>query len=255
VRSATDVRRGSLTGDFDLFLANLHEAAGTLQVGLGRTAGPIASRGSGSVLEITFRIKDDAPDGPAIINLLEGLPPTATQLNEGGLVLNPAPSNAAGDALDGRVTVQSAAVPAVLRVVLGDGSKQRSRVTRLTVLFNTVVHFQGNPVDVFRLLGPRGPVRLKVDLSLDESGTQTVARLTFLGRGTRRGALRDGSYILSIDGDQIGDQAGRAVDGDSDGVPGGDAVEAFFRRYGDRGDNGPRDIPIPGIDWEIRKET
>jgi hypothetical protein len=99
------VERGSLTGDFDLFALNLDVENGTLRAGLGRSAGPLAGRGGGSVMEITFRVREGAPTGPAILNLRQRIGHTLTQLNEGGLDLTPAPSDAAGDVLDGRITV------------------------------------------------------------------------------------------------------------------------------------------------------
>ncbi|HXG09846.1 MAG TPA: cohesin domain-containing protein [Gemmataceae bacterium] len=101
-----EVRRGSLTHDFDLFATNVDPAAGTIRAGLGRAAGPVSGRGSGSVLLIAFRIKARAPAGQAAINLRAGLGPTVTQLNDGTLDLNPDPSDQAGDALDGAILVR-----------------------------------------------------------------------------------------------------------------------------------------------------
>jgi hypothetical protein len=111
-------------------------------------------------------------------------------------------------------------VPTVQRVVV-DGSGRRGEVT---VTFSTVVRFQGNPSDAFALVDPRAPVRLRAQVALDEAGVQTVIRLTFAG-----GRLAEGPYTLTIDGDAIVDSSGQAVDGDGDGLPGGDAVETFFR--------------------------
>jgi hypothetical protein len=239
VLSEADIRPGTLTADFDLFQAHLDPAAGTIRVGLASLdVDGLQERGTGSVLEITFRIRADAPAGAAIVNLLHDLAPTTTQLNEGGLVLGPEPSNAAGDVLDGVITVQGAAVPTVQRVVIDDGSGQRSKVTHVTVTFSTVVHFQGNPADAFRLIGPHGRVRLRADVSLDEDGLRTVVRLTFRGVGVRHGSLADGRYTLTIDGDRIADMSGVAVDGDGDGRAGGDAVEEFFRLLGAQEGNG-----------------
>jgi autotransporter-associated beta strand protein len=99
------VRRGRLTRDFDLFAVNRDDAAGTIRVGLGRSAGPIGDRGAGSVLQVTFRVQRGALAGAAVINLRHGLGGTLTQLNEGGLLLNPAPSDEAGDPLDGAVII------------------------------------------------------------------------------------------------------------------------------------------------------
>jgi hypothetical protein len=115
VRGVADVRPGSLTGDFDVFGVNLDAQAGTLRVGLGRTAGAISGRGSGSVIEITFRVLPNAPPGRAIVNLREDLGQTRTRLNEGGLDLNPSPSNDDGDALDGAIRVMGLRPPAPLK--------------------------------------------------------------------------------------------------------------------------------------------
>ena len=232
-----------MTGDFDLFLANRDDAAGTLRVGLGRSAGPITGRGSGSVIRITFRIKDGAPAGPAIINLRQSLEGTTTQLNEGGLDLNPDPSDQAGDGLDGLITVQSEPLPltTVRSVVINDGAPQRSQVTSVTVTFSGVVSFTGDPAAAFTLVGPRGNIRLRAAVGLDASGTQTVVTLTFFGRGARTGRLPDGGYVLTIDGEQIVDGSGQAVDGDRDGMSGGDWVDTFFRLYGDSDGDGDVD--------------
>jgi hypothetical protein len=99
------VERGSLIADFDLVGINLDREAGTIQAGIARTAGPIQDRGGGSVLLLTFRVRDDAPPGTALINLRRGLGLLTTQLNEGGLDLIPDPSDEAGDVLDGWITL------------------------------------------------------------------------------------------------------------------------------------------------------
>jgi hypothetical protein len=100
------IQRGRLTQDFDLFVVNHDPAGGTLQIGLGRTAGPLADRGSGSVLLLRFRVRADAPAGRAVLNLRQALGTTLTQLNEGRLDLNPDPSDEEGDLLDGRIRVR-----------------------------------------------------------------------------------------------------------------------------------------------------
>jgi sugar lactone lactonase YvrE len=115
VRGVEDVRRGSLTGDFEVFGVNLDARAGTIRVALGRTAGAVTGRGSGSVLEITFRVKPNALPGRAIINLRQSVNQTRTLLNDGGLELNPSPSNEAGDALDGVIRIMGREKPAAPR--------------------------------------------------------------------------------------------------------------------------------------------
>ncbi len=107
VASMNDVRLGTLTSDFDTFLVNLDPAAGTIQVGMGRLLGPISTQAPGSLLEITFHIRPLAQSGDAIINLREHIGLTFTTLNEDGIPLNPAPSDQAGDALDGKIAVEA----------------------------------------------------------------------------------------------------------------------------------------------------
>lgn len=87
------------------------------------------------------------------------------------------------------------------------------------------MNFAGQPTDAFRLLGPRGTVRLKAVPMLDKTGLATVVRLS-------TASLADGRYRLIVDGDRIVDRSEVAINGD--GLAGGDAVEAFFRRYSDR---------------------
>jgi hypothetical protein len=102
------LRRGRLTRDFDLFAVHRDAEAGALRVGLGRSAGPVGDRGGGSVLLLTFRVRADAPAGTAVINLRQRLGQTVTQVNEGTFDLNPDPSDAAGDALDGLIRIRAA---------------------------------------------------------------------------------------------------------------------------------------------------
>jgi hypothetical protein len=67
----------------------------------------------------------------------------------------------------------------------------------------------------------------------------TVATLTF--PGTTAGSLADGNYSLRVLGSQIS-TGGVLLDGDGDGVPGGDAVVQFHRYFGDA--NGDRRVDI-----------
>ncbi|HXG09446.1 MAG TPA: PQQ-dependent sugar dehydrogenase [Gemmataceae bacterium] len=217
------VEPGTLTGDFDLFQTN--PQPGTLRAALARLAGPIAGRGAGSVLEVVFRIRSDAPPGPAVINLLEELAPTRTWLNEGGLVLTPAPSDAAGDLLDGQIIVLADPPARVERVTGNGGRGRRARIRSLTVTFNTLVGFAGSPADAFRLIGPRGPVPLRGATVREDNGPRTVVRLVLPGQGVRLAALRDGRYTLVVDGEQVVDGFGQMLDGD--------AVEVFFRLLGE----------------------
>jgi hypothetical protein len=105
VLKPADVTRGTLTADFDLFLANVQDKEGTIRAGMGRSKGPIKGRGAGSLLKISFHIKANAPAGPAIINLQKKIAPTVTGLNDGNIPLVPPPEDKAGDPCDGVITV------------------------------------------------------------------------------------------------------------------------------------------------------
>ena len=117
VASTADVLRGSLTETFDSFTVNLDRAAGIICISGYRTAGPLGGFAGGSVAVIDFTVRDNAPAGPAIINLMQNvgttwslLGGTDAQGNDFLFDLQPRPSNAAGDPLDGVINV----TPAVL---------------------------------------------------------------------------------------------------------------------------------------------
>jgi glucose/arabinose dehydrogenase len=225
-----DVRRGSLTADFELFAFNPDPKNGTLLAALGR-AQPLSGRGGGSVLEITFQVKPDAPAGPAVINLLHGMKSLITSLNEGDFPLNPAPSDETGDALDGRIDVAAAAPPRVEGVTANDGTAPHAQLNSLTVTFSSIVRFLGDPAAAFELLGTDGFVGLNVALALDASGTRTVARLTFSGPSFQAGALGAGKYVLSLDGSQVVDGDGQALNPDGRFI-----LAAFYRFSGNTPD-------------------
>jgi hypothetical protein len=127
----------------------------------------------------------------------------------------------------------------VAAVAVNGGASQRSRVTEVTVTFNTVVTFAGGPANAaaaFRLTRtgpgtPAGDVTLAVDLS-GSTAARTVARLTFSGPLTEFGSLIDGRYTLTVLSAQVS-AGGQPLDGDGDGVAGGDAVSLLHRLYGD----------------------
>lgn len=142
VVSESDVQRGDLTEDFDLFGVNLDQEAGTIRVGLARTAGPISGRGKGSVLMISFRIWKDAPPGSTIINLRHGIGHAATQLNEGGLDLIPDPSNEEGDELDGAILIHKPIATRLARDQVFAQATEAGRALRTEMVneyFRTVV--------------------------------------------------------------------------------------------------------------------
>jgi hypothetical protein len=126
----------------------------------------------------------------------------------------------------------------VQRFVINDGAAQRSKINSLTVTFDGRVTIAQDAFDL-RRKGARKPLRLNVALS--EVTGRTVATLTFKGRGFVGGSLADGSYRLTIRGDTIRDAATRLLDGDRDGVAGGNQVVEFSRRFGDTDGDGDVD--------------
>jgi hypothetical protein len=69
-----------------------------------------------------------------------------------------------------------------------------------------------------------------------ENGGTVVMLSNFTGPETEFGSLRDGRYTLTVLASQIS-AGGQALDGDSDGTPGGDFLfgeaQGLFRFYGD----------------------
>jgi hypothetical protein len=128
------------------------------------------------------------------------------------------------------VSVEALAAPQVESIVINDGSAQRSKVNSITVTFDSLVTVDPGAFEL-RRQGTSAPVGLIVALS--EQNDRTVAVLTFSGAGIIGGSLFDGRYTLTMRGDKIRDEAGQFLDGDGDGVAGGDHHEAFFRRFGD----------------------
>jgi hypothetical protein len=135
------------------------------------------------------------------------------------------------------------------KVSIGDGTAQRSIVSQLQVMFNTVVDIESNAFLVEKT-GHRGGTVMTRFTTQAVAG-KTIATIEFGGRFTEAatGSLIDGNYRLTIVGSRIR-RAGTniAIDADGDGVPGGNyslgdqAVDAFFRWFGDINGNGRVDI-------------
>src|SRR5262249_9460792 len=138
----------------------------------------------------------------------------------------------------GRIDIGAteAQVARVASVAVNGGAAQRSRVTDLTITFNTVVTLPATPANAFTLVNttvqPNAAVTLSVDLS-GSTPTQTVAKLSWTGPVTESGSLIDGNYTLTVLGSQITGEGGMQLDGNGDGAPGGDNVSTLHRLYGD----------------------
>ena len=143
-------------------------------------------------------------------------------------------------------TVNTVKDPVVVEnIVINDGSDQRSMVTSLTVNFSGLVTLDPGAFEVVKTGTGGGPVTVNVAAS--EVGGKTVATLTFSGGLTEYGSLKDGNYELTVHANRVRDSVtGGALDGDGDGLSGGDrvfgdqAVDAFFRFFGDW--DGDRDV-------------
>jgi hypothetical protein len=138
---------------------------------------------------------------------------------------------------DGNSPVQVVAPAHVASVIINDGSAQRSMVNSLTVTFDGPVTIGDG---AFQLTSEDGTA---VELSVATSmvGGNTVAMLTFTGPDIIGGSLADGSYTLAVRGDLVLDRFGRTLDGDGDGIAGGDHVESVARLFGDADGDGDVD--------------
>jgi hypothetical protein len=122
-------------------------------------------------------------------------------------------------------------------VVFNDGSAQRSMVNRITVTFGGAATLDPGAIELRRQDGSLVEAQVSVSLL----GGKTVAVLTFAGSEFVGGSLADGRYTLTVRADRIHDRFGRQLDGDGDGLAGGDRVDGFFRLFGDSDGDGDVD--------------
>ena len=153
--------------------------------------------------------------------------------------------------------VGSAAAPFVQSVVINNGAAQRSKVTAVTVTFNTSVTF-ANPTNIaaaFQLTRVGGGVVGGFTATATTTGSVTSVTLgNFTGAETDFGSLADGIYTLRVVGNQV--SAGGTQldgDGDGDGIGGGDYVltgtkaNGLFRLFADVNGDGVVDQTDLGI--------
>jgi Dockerin type I domain/Chlamydia polymorphic membrane protein (Chlamydia_PMP) repeat len=150
----------------------------------------------------------------------------------------------AGAAADiGAFEVQTAPPTAIVQI--NDGAAQRSRITNLTATFSTHVTFAGAVGNAFTL-SRNGGGAVNFTATANVVGGATVVTLTsFTGSEAQFGSLKDGRYTLTVLASQIS-AGGLALDGDGDGLPGGNLIigdaQGLFRFYGDI--NGDRHVDI-----------
>ena len=165
---------------------------------------------------------------------------TPRKINDSGLVVG---GYGAGGTTHGFIATAEAPAT-VAGVVVNDGSAQRSMVTSLTVTFDTLAAIGPG---AFELSRPDGSL-VELNVATSVHNGRTVAVLTFAGRGVVGGSLADGNYALTIHGDRVHDSVGRELDGDQDGIAGGNRTDAVFRLFGD-GD-GDRDVDLHDL-WRF----
>lgn len=141
----------------------------------------------------------------------------------------------------------AAAPQTVESVVFNDGADQRSMVNQITVSFSGAAILDPGAIELRRQDGSL--VGLHAEISI--LGGKTVAVLTFVGTEFVGGSLADGSYTLTVRAEGVHDRWGRELDGDADGVAGGDRADGFFRLFGD--DDGDGDVDR--VDRDLFRST
>jgi Right handed beta helix region len=130
--------------------------------------------------------------------------------------------------------------------IVNDGSAQRSRVTSLQVTFTAQVTFAGAVANAFTLTRVSdGAVVTFTATANTVNGVTVVTLSNFTGGATNNGSLADGRYTLTALSSQI-TIGGSALDGDGDGVAGGNFTfgdaQGLYRFFGDI--NGDRHVDI-----------
>jgi hypothetical protein len=142
------------------------------------------------------------------------------------------------------VNPPAGAPPTVESVVINDGSAQRSMVTSIIVMFNTVVTID-DLAAAFQMVNKAGGSPVGLIPSLNDVGGKTVVTLAFNGSAVVGGSLEDGDYLLKVYADRV-HASGLNLDGNGDGTPndnftyGAAAADKFFRLFGDQ--DGDRDV-------------
>jgi len=130
----------------------------------------------------------------------------------------------------------------LLSIQINDGSPQRSRVTSLTVTFDSPVNLSAGPSDAFQLKRQSDNAVVATNATLNNN----AVTLTFLpGAAVEFGSLADGRYELTVLASKINNGN---FDGNGDGIGGDNYVFAsaafpdpptnIFRLFGDADGNG-----------------
>lgn len=107
----------------------------------------------------------------------------------------------------------------------------------LKSLLSGVASWRGDPAEAFQLFKQDGS-QAGLIVTPSVLAGKTVVVITFTGSEIIGRSLADGRYTLTIQADRIRDDLLQDLDGDANGLPGGNRVDAFFRLFGDGDGNG-----------------
>ena len=125
------------------------------------------------------------------------------------------------------VTIAVVPPPQVKSVVINDGSAQRSRVTSITITFDTLVTFDTSAIQLARTGG--GIAALTRQVTEVNGETQVV--LTFSGSATYAHSLIDGNWTLKILKARVHRADYRPA------IMAADSITSLYRYFGDSDGN------------------
>jgi len=183
-----------------------------------------------------FALSGSAAAGAKIVSVIGGYV-YVDVWNNGTLTLQMANSNSTHDGSGNEVSnlpyigetyTITRPILQVTNVQVNDGTAQRSKVNLLTVTFNTIPDFAGDPTAAFQLKRQSDGALV----TLSPNWSDNVVTLSFTGGPLDYGSLADGRYDLTIFHDQIAN-----FDGNANGIAGDDYVFNFHRLFGDSDGN------------------
>ena len=139
------------------------------------------------------------------------------------------------------LVVESEELVGAPEIVINDAEARRSVVDEVVVSFDDIVTFDAGAFELVK----RGPDSGVVNVTpmVDNSSGFSVVTLELSGAFTNSSGLVDGNYQLRVFGDLVTSSSGTAIDGDGDGIAGGNlvfgdtAADNFFRFFGDNDGN------------------
>jgi parallel beta-helix repeat protein len=135
--------------------------------------------------------------------------------------------------------------PEVQSIIVNNGAVQRSRVTTIEVVFDSLVSFSGPPTNAIQLQRQSDSQFVALTATVNNYGTTAVV-LTFNGALSQAGSLLDGRYTLTVLAAPVSDANGQ-LDGNGDGIGGdnyslvGTPSNGLFRFFGDINGDGTID--------------